>query len=205
MNTDWIMVIITGIYVVATIFICCANIKSANASKEQLKEMQKQYAETNRPLIELEFHYYRRIFYIARFVNYGKLTAQHVRINLDQSFIDSLPEEHFRKGLEQIKGRECIIGVGQHYELFIGSNKLRSNPNMTPLTGTIYYEAQGKGYESDLFVDLEHYMTFFSVTTDEDSLPKSLNKISDQLNGIRQALIMQKDEKQDSSPNDNAT
>jgi hypothetical protein len=76
---------------------------------------------------------------------------------------------------------------------------------MTPLTGTIYYEAQGKGYESDLFVDLEHYMTFFSVTTDGDILPKSLNMISEQLNGIRQALIMQKDEKQDSSPNDNAT
>ena len=51
------MGIITGIYVIATIIICWANIKSANASKEQLEEMQKQYAETNRPLIELEFQY----------------------------------------------------------------------------------------------------------------------------------------------------
>lgn len=136
MDPQWVMVIITGIYVIATIFICWANFKSANASKEQLKEMQKQYAETNRPLIELEFHYSRRTWYIARFVNHGNMTAQRVKISLEQAFIDSLPEESFRNELERIKGKECIIGVGQHYDLFIGSNKLRGNPNMTQLTGT---------------------------------------------------------------------
>jgi len=124
-NSEWIMVIITGIYVIATIIICWANIKSANASKEQLEEMQKQYAETNRPLIELEFQYNRRTWYIARFVNHGNLTAQRVKISLDQAFIDSVPEESFRNELERIKGKECIIGVGQHYDLFIGGNKLR--------------------------------------------------------------------------------
>ena len=75
---------------------------------------------------------------------------------------------------------------------------------MTPLTGTIKYEAQGKEYESDLFVDLEHYMTFFSATTDEEDLLKSMNKISDQLKGIRQTLEMQKGDNQDSSPDDSA-
>ena len=197
MNAEWTMVIITGIYVVATVFICWANFKSANASKEQLKEMQKQYAETNRPLIELEFHYSRRTWYIARFVNHGNLTAQHVRINLNQSFIDSLPEESFRNELKRIMGRECIIGVGQHYDLFIGSNNLRGNPNMMPLIGTINYEAQGKEYKSDLFADLERYMTFFSATTDEEDLLRSVNKISDQLKGIRRALEKQKIESQD--------
>ena len=198
------MVIITGIYVIATIIICWANIKSANASKEQLEEMQKQYAETNRPLIELEFHYSRRTWYIARFVNHGNLTAQRVKISLDQAFIDSVPEESFRNELERIKGKECIIGVGQHYDLFIGGNKLRGNPNLTQLTGTIKYEAQRKEYESDLFVDLEHYMTLFSATTDEEDLLKSMNKISDQLKGIRQTLEMQKGDNQDSSPDDSA-
>ena len=139
MNADWVMVIITGVYVIATIFICWANIKAANASKEQLREMQKQFAETNRPIIELEFHYSRRTWYIARFVNRGNLSAQHVKINLDQEFIDSLPEESMKKELERIKGKECIIGAGQHYDLYIGSNKLRGNLNMKPLTGTIEY------------------------------------------------------------------
>lgn len=34
--TDWLMVIITGIYVIATIVICRANLSSARATQEQL-------------------------------------------------------------------------------------------------------------------------------------------------------------------------
>lgn len=194
MNAEWIMVVITGIYVVATIFICWANIRTANVSKEQLKEMQKQYAETNRPLIELEFHYSRRTWYIARFVNHGNMAAQHVKINLDQDFIDSLPGESFRRELNRIKGKECIIGTGQKYELFIGNNDLRGNPNMKPLTGTIEYEAQGQVYKSDLFVDLEHYLTFYSATTEEEETLNSLKGINNELKGIKQTLAADQEE-----------
>lgn len=76
MTPDWAMVIITAVYVVATIFICCANIKSAKASQAQLTEMQRQFAESNRPEIEVEFHYLRRTWYVVRFVNRGEKTAQ---------------------------------------------------------------------------------------------------------------------------------
>ena len=38
MITDWLMVGITAVYVVATIIISYANIKSANATREQLTE-----------------------------------------------------------------------------------------------------------------------------------------------------------------------
>ena len=193
-DTNLVMVIVTSIYVVATIFICWANFKSANASKEQLKEMQRQHAETYRPLVELEFHYVRKLWYLVRFVNHGTLTAQHVRINIDQCFVNSLPEEAFKKGLEMIRGKECIIGVGQHYDLFIGSNQLRDNLNMLPLTGTIEYEAQGIKYKSDLFVDLEQYMTFFSVTTDEEDLHKSIKAIGDQMKSINRTLTNKRDE-----------
>ena len=192
MTPDWTMVIITAIYVVATIFICCANIKSAKASQAQLNEMQRQFAESNRPEIEVEFHYLRRTWYVVRFVNRGEKTAQHVKINIAQSFIDSLPEEAFQKELARLIGKECIIGVGQHYDLFIGSNKLRGNPNMKPFTGTVEYESQGKSYQSDLFVDLEHYMTFFSSSTDGEDMLKSMKKMTDELNGIKQALHARK-------------
>lgn len=191
MTPDWAMVIITVVYVVATIFICCANIKSAKASQAQLTEMQRQFAESNRPEIEVEFHYLRRTWYVVRFVNRGEKTAQHVKINIAQSFIDSLPEEAFQKELIRLKGKECIIGVGQYYDLFIGSNKFRGNPNMEPFTGTVEYESQGESYQSDLFMDFEHYMTFFSSTTDEEDLLKSMKKMTDELKGIKQALHVQ--------------
>lgn len=114
-----------------------------------------------------------------------------MKINIAQSFIDSLPEEAFQKELIRLKGKECIIGVGQYYDLFIGSNKFRGNPNMEPFTGTVEYESQGESYQSDLFVDFEHYMTFFSSTTDEEDLLKSMKKMTDELKGIKQALHVQ--------------
>lgn len=40
--TDWLMVIITFVYVVATIFICIFNAKSANAARAQLADAQRQ-------------------------------------------------------------------------------------------------------------------------------------------------------------------
>ncbi len=46
--TDWMMVGITAAYVIATIFIYRANIKSANATREQLVESKRQYEDKKR-------------------------------------------------------------------------------------------------------------------------------------------------------------
>lgn len=57
--TDWLMVGITAVYVVATIFICMANAKSANATREQFTESKRQFDETQRlatmPFLSLEY------------------------------------------------------------------------------------------------------------------------------------------------------
>ena len=58
MITDWLMVVITTIYVVATIVISWANIKSAKATREQLAESKRQYEDKKRlsimPYIQIE-------------------------------------------------------------------------------------------------------------------------------------------------------
>lgn len=186
--TDWIMVIITFVYVVATIFICWANIKSAKASKEELAEMKRQYADENRPRIEIEFCYERRTWYIVRFINHGRLTAQHVKIILEEEFIDSLPEPGFQDALRKQRKKELIIGVGQHYDLYIASNELRGNPNMKPVTGKLSYQDESGKYESDIYIDLENYATFFSSTSD-DPMVKELKNIKKEIEGLKRAIV----------------
>lgn len=186
--TDWLMVIITLVYVIATIFICWANIKSAEASKEELAEMKRQYAEENRPHIEVEFCYERRTWYIVRFINHGKLTAQHVKILLDEGFISSLPEQAIKDTLLKQREKECIIGVGQHYDLYIASNELRGNPNMKPVMGKILYQDESSKYESDIYIDLENYATFFSSTSD-DPMVKELKNIKKEIEGLKRAIV----------------
>ena len=146
--TDWLMVIITLVYVIATIFICWANIKSAKASKEELAEMKRQYAEENRPHIEVEFK-------------------------------DTLLKQ---------REKECIIGVGQHYDLYIASNELRGNPNMKPVTGKLTYQDESGKYESDICIDLENYATFFSSTSD-DPMVKELKNIKKEIEGLKRAVV----------------
>ena len=186
--TDWLMVVITFVYVVATIFICWANIKSAKASKEELAEMKRQYAEENRPHIEVEFCYERRTWYIVRFINHGKLTAQHVKLLLDEGFISSLPEQAFKDTLLKQREKECIIGVGQHYDLYIASNELRGNPNMKPVMGKILYQDESGKYENDIYIDLENYATFFSSTSD-DPMVKELKNIKKEIEGLKRAIV----------------
>ena len=48
MITDWLMVGITFVYVVATIFICIFNGRSAKATRDQVQESQKQFHEAKR-------------------------------------------------------------------------------------------------------------------------------------------------------------
>lgn len=188
MDAQWAMFWITVVYVIATCFICYFNHQSAKASREQLAEMRKQYQEENRPNIQVEFVYERRTWYVIRFINHGKLTAQNVNIQLTQEFINSLPSENTRSLLNKQKEKKCIIGVGQHFDLYIGSNELRGNPNMVPATGMITYQSNGETYSSDIYVDLENYMTFFSCNTEHDDLMKQLKEGNHELRRISAAI-----------------
>lgn len=49
-TTDWLMVIITAIYVLATIKICLANIETTKVAKESLEEAKKEFLENRRAL-----------------------------------------------------------------------------------------------------------------------------------------------------------
>ena len=57
--TDWLMVGITGIYVIATIFICVFNARSDKAARKQIAESKRQFEETKRleymPCFEVHF------------------------------------------------------------------------------------------------------------------------------------------------------
>lgn len=186
--TDWLMVAITIVYVIATIAICRANMQSAKASKEQLAEMQKQYADENRPFIEAELIYERKCFYGIRLVNHGKRTAQHVKIQLSDEFVQTLPDATIKELLMELKEKECIIGVGQHYDFFIGNRELGLNIEIKPLTGKVIYSSTDVEYSCDLYVDLKNYMTIFSVNTDQDDLLKVLKEQTTEIKRLNQSV-----------------
>lgn len=185
---DWAMVVLTAIYVLATIFICYFNYGSTKASREQAAEMRRQYEEENRPYITVELIYERKAFYGLRFSNHGKRLADHVRIQLDQAFVDSLNEPSFRATLERTKGKECIIGIGQHYDLYFGTNKFRENTEKSALSGQVTYQDGSRTYTEAFSIDFDSYATFFSVNSAADDFVKEMRAQTKELKGIKEAL-----------------
>lgn len=188
MITDWLMVIITFVYVVATCFICWANIKSANSSKAQLEEIKKQYVDENRPYVAVEVIYEKRCFYGLRFVNHGKRIAKNVQIDLGQEFLDSLTESYFKEMLEKQKGKESIIGIGQHFDLFIGSNEFRNRVDKQPINGWISFSDGVNKYNEPLYIEFENFTTFFSVATEGEELVMALKEQTKEIQEIKSIL-----------------
>lgn len=193
--------IITLVYVVATIFICRANIRSAEATREQVAEARRQYEEEHRPYISYQIIYERRMFYGMRFTNHGKRVASHVQIDLDKSFVNSIPKETFRVFLNKLRGEEFSLGIGQDYNIYFGAAEFRKNPSKEPICGTISYcdLKTGANYSESFEIDFEKYATIYSINTVDDDLQESMQKREATLNRIAHAIEHLNDESADAS------
>lgn len=183
-----LMVLITLVYVVATCFICWANIKSAKAAREQLTETQRQYEEDNRPDVTYEIFFENREFYGLRFTNYGKKVAKNIRISLEKKFVDSIAKT-YADFLREFDGKEFMLGVGQSYSIYFGKSEFRNNPNKQPIKGNLTYSDGNVQYSEEINVDFSIYPTFFSTTSHEEKLLDQLKQQNAELARLREAVV----------------
>lgn len=176
MITDWLMVIITFVYVFATICIMRANQKAANAAKEQLQETQRQFYSTNRPNITVEVIFERKSVWGLRFTNHGNQTAFNVTLDFAEDFANSLPEPEFKSIVKEAAGKTFALGINQHYDLFIGSHEY-CRSGKRPIIGRVSYNGYDDSiYADDFNIDMDNYATIYSLTTAEEDLMKRLDK-----------------------------
>ena len=183
--TDWLMVAITVIYVVATIIISCANIKSARAAQEQLKQMKNQFEINDSPSVEVEFHHFDEIFVGIRLVNHGKHTAQCVKVRFSDEFYNSIAqiEKGFMKSfIHNVKDKECVLGVQQYTDLYIGDfSDLKQIEDKPLIRGVVTYSFRNKRFETEFSFDLDNYLSVFHVTCHEDEIEQVLDNVSRQI------------------------
>lgn len=174
--TDWLMVGITFVYVIATIFICVFNGKAAKAAKEQTDESRRQFFESNRPNVIASLEYINRTFWALRFTNCGSQTAFNFSFELSESFLNSIKDERFRNLITQNKGKACTLGIGQHYDLYFGDQQYLRNESKVNASGRMRYRAnQSSLYVEDFDIDIKNYLTFFSVDSESDKLRKTID------------------------------
>lgn len=186
--TDWLMVFVTIIYVIATVCIMRANQKAADAAKAQLREMQLQFYSTNRPNVSVEVIYERKSVWGLRFTNHGNHTAFQTTLEFDKAFVDSLPEDDFRSMVQEATRKTFVLGVNQHYDLYIGSNEY-THSSKKPIVGTVTYLGQNESiYSEDFSIEMDNYATIYSLTTAEEDFLKRFDKQNRLLEQINQRL-----------------
>lgn len=107
---DWIMIAITAVYVIATIAICIFNFKSAQASQNQIKESQRQFAETNRPHIVVGIRIESNYFMCIYIKNIGNDVADNIEIKFNSDWLNLITVTYFY-GQFYIVIMQNILGI----------------------------------------------------------------------------------------------
>lgn len=155
------MVIITALYLSATIVMCVFNGKSAKAAKEQTQELKNQFYAVNRPVLIVDVASPRENLLALRLRNEGSQTAFKAEIKLEESFLNSLPEEQLKEYMIRETEKTRTVGVGQKYDLYFGAGEYIKDQHRAPIIGKIIYQGvNGMAYEDDFEIDIESYLTF---------------------------------------------
>lgn len=151
---DWIMVIITGIYVVATIFICVFNYRSAKATRGQVAESQRQFEESNRAFVTVTFEIVRGGLAVLHIQNHGKRIASNVMIRVDKAFTDNISDGNDRERVEKLNKSVFTLGIGQSWYICIGSHLQMEQMGEEVLHINIKYSDSNSTYTDEISIDL---------------------------------------------------
>ncbi|MGN0607115.1 MAG: hypothetical protein ACI4JM_11390 [Oscillospiraceae bacterium] len=180
-NSGALTVIITFVYVVATIFIWNANKLSANATKEQLAESKRQFDEQNRPYMSCEYIFVNRTYCGIRFYNYGSKPAENVTFKINEEFLEIVKyKERFSKLNESV----YLFGIGQHFDFFFSNSADFNSKSKVPFKVTIKYSCDGKEYSDNVEIPFDKQLPIESYNSFEDDILKEVKEQNDLLKKI---------------------
>ena len=115
------MEVLTAIYVFATLVIVFFNARSSKATRDQIKESHAQFVDANRAFVNIDFEIVRDGLYVLRIMNNGNRTAQNVKIEISNEFIDIVPDSACSEHMQSLTSSNFSIGIGQAWYVTIGS------------------------------------------------------------------------------------
>jgi hypothetical protein len=185
---DWIMIIITAVYVVATIFISYFNHQSAKATREQVSESVRQFNEANRAFITVTFECIRNESCVLHIHNHGKRIAENVNIKLNQDFIDAYIYSDEKERIKPLCSSVFNIGIGQswYYLLFYNNEFYRFVD--IPLNIEISYKDNNESYVEKLTYDLSQYTWAIAYNSDLSDISTCVNKLTKSVGNLEKTI-----------------
>lgn len=184
--SDWILVALTAVYVIATIFISLSNSRSSKAIKEQISESQKQFIDENRAFVNIDFEIIRDDLYTLKVMNHGKRTASNVRVVIAEDFLGVLKSPHCKEHMELLNESAFSIGIGQSWYINIGSLKDYNSLKQKPITIDLSYSDCFSEYNEKRIIDLSQYGWGLVYDTPINDIRSSIEKISKDVHALSQ-------------------
>ena len=118
---DNIMIILTAVYVVATILISVFNARSSKATRDQIKESRNQFIEANRAFVNVSFEIIRDGMYVLKIMNTGNRIAKNVHIVVSDAFVEIIKNSNAKVHVQELNRSAFSIGIGQAWYVIIGT------------------------------------------------------------------------------------
>lgn len=190
--TDWLMVIITLVYVIATIFICVYNVKSVKAAKEQIdvtktqiKTMVEQYNSVNRPLVSIRFDIIRSGLLCFIIENNGPLLAENVQIKINKEFIENIKNNDEKSLLERLNTAVFYLASKQKETVFFGGILDFDNISQKVAKVNISYNTYNEYAE----IDINQYRFSMIYSSPLEDISQNLKKIKENSETFHKNLI----------------
>lgn len=176
--------LITFVYVVATIFICLANIKSANATREQLLEQKRQFEEENRAFVTVTFEIIKSGLAVLHIQNHGKRIAKNVSIKIGDDFIQNVIGQIDKQSLQRLNNASFAIGIGQSWYVCIGSHLELKEMKTKILEITLSYNDDISKYCEHITIDFMQYFWSLIYDSPTEDIRKELKQMNKTMNVI---------------------
>lgn len=185
--TDWLMVIITAIYVVATIIICYFNGKSAQAARIQTDEMMRQYNLANRPRVTIYFDVIRSGLLCFVVENEGASPAHNVSIKINKDFLNGVDGENDRNRLEELINAKLYLASKQKMYICLGGQPRFAKLAQNVAEIDISYDE----YEEHISIDLNQYGMFLVYTSPLEDISQHMKKMKENDEKFQKNMLKQ--------------
>lgn len=170
--TDWLMVAITFVYVVATILICYFNKKTIENSENQLKEMKLEFEEMKMAKVVVYFKFVRQCLLCFVIENIGLEPAYNVKVRIDNNFINGLNDDS-KKIINGLNNSNMYLASKQRIYICFGSyNEFNQISQRKAIIKILYNQI-----EEEIEIDISNYGFSLVYDSEIDDISKNVEKI----------------------------
>ena len=193
-NQGFMMVVLTAVYVIATIAICLFNYKSAQATREQVAESARQFEETNRAFLTVYADFIRNGLFVLCVSNSGNKPAKDINVNIGEEYFKNIKQE-FLPNVEKFVKSNFMLGIEQKFYLTLGGlldyEKLSNESMFLELA----YQDDKRKYSERIEIRLKEIAWSLNYTTpitdiqhDIKKQRENVEKLADNLEKIRRKI-----------------